>query len=210
MALHTRKQLQTLCGIEQRAYIATYIKRGNIIEGEGGLIDDELPENKFFIEKQLAKLKEKKPAPMVKEKKVIPDSDKTESTQPEVPEETTEKFKLSIETTKQDLEKKQIDARIALLKEEKLRGEVIPTNMAVLTIKNVFTNYTTAFKNVIENHLLEITKRVKLPPEDVAEMRGLLITSLNEAQDDAINESKKSIKNIIQEYSILKGVGERN
>jgi len=48
-----------------------------------------------------------------------------------------------------------------------------------------------------------------LSREEVAHLRGQLVIVVNSAIDEGVKESKKSISNIVQEYSDKKGVGER-
>lgn len=213
MALYTRIQFAELCGVS-RGYINMAITRKNVMLTEDGKhIDDSESVNNFFLEKRQANKKE------TKGKKTKSSEDKKsnlKSAEPEKEkpkhnsEEATAKFNLSLKVTEADVKKKEIDIRIAELREQKLRGEVIPTDVVKLTIAGLFKNVTSTFKNVIENMLIEVDQMAKLSPEQKAKLRTRMIVELNNAIDDTIVESKRSIKNIITEYSEKKEVGERS
>ena len=91
-----------------------------------------------------------------------------------------------------------------------MRGEVIPLAIVKLTVSGLFKNATSTFKNIIDNMLIEVTQMAKLSPEQVAKLKTRMIVELNNGIEDIIVESKRSIKNIVTEYSDKKEVGESN
>ena len=99
--------------------------------------------------------------------------------------------------------------RIALLKEEKMIGASIPTELVKMVFAQHSKSITSAFHTGADNFLMEISKTKGLNRNELAEMRGALILIINKAVDKSIEESKKSISNIVQEFSVKKEVGEK-
>ncbi len=209
MALYTRKQFQDLCGVD-RAYLAVYVKRGKLIL-TGEMIDDTIPQNKDFLDRQISKLK----AASNSQEKSIPAQQVIKNDEPgENNQQLRHNFSknnvaLDLELKNADLAKKEVDTRIALLKEEKLRGTVIPTDIVKVVFTQHFKSVTSAFHQAADNLIVNIAKKKDLNREEVADIRGILIEIINEAVKDSIDESKNSITNIIAEYSDKKGIGER-
>jgi hypothetical protein len=215
MAKYSRKEfVEKLCGVEYsdswKAKVSMWVKRGNIDVGNDGLIDDSNHKNRDWAIKQYeANVGEA-------------EDDGTEDVEESKPKSrpnhkpTTDSgggdneagYVLVKKKTLRQIEKLESDIRIANLKEEKIRGEVVPIDL----IKNVFTAHSqsiiTANKDGIEELIINFSKEVSLTGVQIARLRGKMIDILNNASDKAVEASKKNLKNLVEEFSIKKEVGE--
>lgn len=212
---HTRKQFCEICTIPSR-HLSVLISRGTVVEKDK-LFDDKNDKNASFIKKQQEKQAGNEKEPVKKESPPEPIFI-TEEKEKEISTPGTERknkpvilsqYDLEKKLKEADLEKKEVDIRVALLKEQKLMGEAIPTNL----VKNVITvlskSIVSSFKDGAENLLIQISKRKALTIDEVAELRGLLVNIINSANHKAVEDSKKNIKIIVQEYSSKKSAGEK-
>lgn len=210
MALYKPVEFANICGLS-RANISTYISRGKIIV-TGKFIDDTIPQNRDFLEKQLLKNGEKitvKPE----------NTETTNKSDPVIIEKNNSKknavgpdhslYELEKKIKEADLNKKHVDTRIQRLKEEKLLGTLIPAELVKILIAQHFKSVATSFSNAAESLVVAISKKKQLNKIEEADIKGELITILNKAVRDAVDASKKNVRNIQQEYSELRGVGER-
>ena len=150
-------------------------------------------------------------APLVRENKkakdfteVQPEEDIKDPTN----EEALMKWKLDLEAKELDVEKKRQDIELAKIKIAKAQGEVIPTDLVNLLFGRHFKEVTTAFHQGADNFIMTIAKQLDLGREEVARLRGELILIVNDSVKKAIRESKRSVKNIVGEYSESRGKGE--
>ena len=207
MALHTKKEFATLCNIPTNS-LAVSIKRGNVIINDQELIDDQVDKNRYFLEKR-KKNDEVKPTGLIypghKIQKIV-----TKETSKHVNSKVNDAFQLDIAIKSAELKKKEVDTRLALIKEEKLKGVLIPTELVKIVFKQHSASITTSFKNAIENLLIEISKTKNLNRNELAELRGKMIVSLNTAINDSVTVSKKQISNIITQFSEKRDVGEHD
>lgn len=225
MAFLSKKEFSDLCGIPTNA-LAVYVKRKKVVLS-GEFVDDTLPKNKAFLKKKSVAKKRKSvatdskpkteskkqnsnnlpknPAPNLPVYKKDPPEPKPQITDPE-PDSTflLEQEKLTLQNTQ--LERAN---EIAQIKIEKLRGDVIPTDIVKNTFMQHFKSITTSFHQGADNVLIKIAQKYDLSRQEVANYRGELISIINDCVKDAVEESKKSIQNIVNEYSQVKGVGER-
>ena len=211
MGLHTRKQFADLIGMafdkNGRANIAKWAKRQNIVMS-GDLIDDTLEVNRNWILRQQTK---SNPEPLenvpvfneviIKQKRQAQYKDPDSSA--------LEGFALSEELKKHQIEKLKVDTRIQELKEEKIRGEVVPIDL----IKQVFITHNqsilTANKDFIDSLLLDFQAETRLSSEQSAKLRGKIVQGLNTNVNRAVDATKRNMSSIIEQHSIKKEVGER-
>lgn len=205
MAIYDKIEFLKLCGLDtsiksNRDKFSVWISRGKIVLNKEGCVDDSIPQNRDWLLRQsdiASKGDDNKPEPIQKE---IP------KLKPEAPAGNIYDLDKKIKT--QQLEKLQVDTRLQLLKEEKIRGEVLPVDL----IKTIFTVHSqsilTSFKDSIEDILIGISKKCDMSSENLAKSRELMITSLNNAVDKSVDASKRQLKSIIEEFSIKKEVGE--
>lgn len=208
MALYTKKEFADICGVKTN-YLSVPIKRGQIIL-TGDLIESNDAKNLAFYKKRekpnhqpeqiIPSLNEIETASPPKEIKLPPPSSKNNGSQ--------NIYNLDIELKQADLLKKEVDTRLALLKEEKLMGISIPTELVKNVIANLSKSMISSFKDGADNFIIEISKRKSLTGTETAELRGVLVNIINTSSTHAILESKKSLKNIVSEFSDKKEVGE--
>jgi len=212
MALHSPKDFQDFCGISVK-HFSTYVGRKKIVLS-GGLVDDRDPVNAAFIQKRL-KIKEKSPKPEAKKEEKIKNDSKSEPQKDNNPGEYSEidreklpYFELERQKKLADLIKVEADTRLSLLKEEKLMGLSIPTDLVKSLISQLSKSIISSFKDGADGFLIEISKLKSLNNTEVAEMRGQLVRIINNSTAKAINESKINMKAIVNNYSEKKEVGE--
>lgn len=202
MALHSKIEFANLCGVH-KAYISEYIKRKKIVV-EDDMIDDTNLYNKTFLQKCLSRSSEPKP-----EKKVVEPKPVTYEEEYKERKQTKAKSALSedslYELEKQikvaDLCKKEVDTRIQLLREQKIQGILIPAELIKMLMSQHFKTVATTFGNACYGLITTMSKRKALTKTEEAEIRGELIPLLNSAIKEAVEITKKDIKNIQVEYS---------
>lgn len=197
MGLFTQAEFADLCGVNS-AYITVNKKRGKLVVNADGLVDDQNLINAAFRDKRLRggkKIKEKPESKPADEKK--PDKPKKSDLHPE----SRKLLDLQNEKKQAEIEKMKRESRILRMKEDKLLGKLIPTD----TVKQLFGLYakqiTTSFRQSAESLVSEFGKRGGLKRNDIAELRGLLVTLINNSVDSAINGSKKNLSNLVVQYS---------
>lgn len=210
MTLLTKKEFSEKCGIPTNA-LAVYVKRSKV-ELTGELVNDELEVNKAFYLKKLAKIdKEPETKLAILEQKSVFESERNDINESEllVPDENqtfieSERQLKYLDTVKRAKEIELKDIEIA-----KKRGELIPTDL----IKSLIIQHSESIKvslgDFIENFIVVISSKKQLTNVEVADIRSQLTSIRNKAIDDAINASKKNLKNIVKEYSDKKGIGQK-
>lgn len=216
MALYKQVEFAEKCGIS-RAQLSVYKNRNKIIV-DGGFVDDSKPINAEFMRKCLEKLKDK----LTKEVTMVQNLDTPVQNQTQSTESKEKKqVKVDVDAPAEsiyeldrikkglDIQKTAEEIEILKVKKDKLHGVVIPTEL----VKIVFTQHSksigSSFHNASETFLTMIGKKKGLNINEMAELRGELIEIINTAVAESIIESKKQIKNIVDEYSEKRGVGER-
>lgn len=119
------------------------------------------------------------------------------------------RFELENAQKDANLRKTLKEIAILELKEQKQRGEVIPTDIVMPIMAQHFKSVTTEFKQGAEQLLVILQAKHGFSRDQMAEYRGNLIKIINDSIKKAVAESEKSIENIVSEYSTKKGVGER-
>lgn len=201
MPLYTKKQFAETCSVSEQ-YVNEYIKRGKIVI-DGELIDDSILPNSTFIRKRLQKNSEPSPKEKI---------NNSEQSQPE-----TKIGRRVVSSDSSDyplspidvLKGKNLEIRNRLLEEKinKILGESIPLAEAQQAGQTSFKNCAIAFRNILEKRLTRWSK--KFTPEEMAKERSETLRELNQAINNAVDESKKSIAEIISISSNKKEVGER-
>lgn len=223
MPIFSRREFAEQCGVTP-TYITQYIKRGKIKLDSNGNIDSSLPMNKDFMlaraskpskaktpKKELPDKKKPKAPPSPKEKVKPPNSNQPAAGLDWTPDEIEAmgKYQLEVQMKNLDLEKKEQEVEINKLKIQKLRGEVVPTDLVREVLKRHTKSLTTAFHQGADNFIMTITKISGMSREEMAGIRGELIEIVNKAVADAIDESKQEVDNIVNEYSQTRGRGEK-
>jgi hypothetical protein len=215
MALFTKKDFAALCGIKTNQ-LSVSISRGNVILS-GELIDENDAKNANFLQRHREKVlkapavtepsptkENKKPANVALESDVPPIT--TGKTKPK--KTGLSQYEIDLQIKRADLEKKEVDTRIALLKEEKMLGASIPTDLVKSVIGNLSKSMVSWFKDGADHFIIEISKRKSLTNEESAQLKGVLVEIINTSSSKAIAECRKNLKSIINDYSTKKEVGE--
>lgn len=200
MALLTKKEFAASCACSTRE-LSVYIRRKKVEVGSDGLIDDRNPNNMAFCKYRQSL----KPKPVGVVSAPEPRSPtKVEAKAKPVkqrPEHEVGLFELDLKRKQIDLDYKRTEHQLKEIEIDKKTGKLIPTDL----VRAMFTEYarslTMEMHQMLENHLLEISKRAKMRDEDLAIMRGVLIKEINTAVDRAVTESQKNISAIVAEYS---------
>lgn len=210
MAIITVKELGKIVG-KSHAWMITYRTKGRILctEDNPDLLETREPKNLAFIKKWApeSSFAQEEPLEVGKKKKSRKKSDESDLPQVATP---LDKFDIEVKKKAADLEKTQADIRILKLKEEKLRGEIVPIQIVKGIIEVMNRSVLTAMKDATDDMLLRISSEYRMPPEVLAKLRGQQIAVLNSAMEKAVGVAKKSVAMIAGEFSETRGVGEHD
>jgi hypothetical protein len=217
MALHLRAEFAKICGLST-GNLSNYIKRGKVILS-GDYIDDSIPQNKEFLEKRGVKASPQSSSATTKKPRV----DRPQITpleveglgDPDIPEDDEDDsggeslHLLSKKRQKVEIRKKNRETVLLELKIKKQRGEVIPTEL----VKDAFGQFSRRmaieFKNSVDQILTELTKKKDFNLNEIAELRGLMLSSINLSVESGVHIAKKDIDNIVNQHIEKRGIGER-
>ena len=225
MAFYKQSELAKLLGKSQ-AHVTMAVKRGKLLLS-GEFVDDTVLENKIWIDRQKANSTAKAEVPKVEQvpEVVTVKTPVVQAKKLKVPILSKPKQRIlkdfvptDVERTSEsiaDLDKakkeaeiryKESQTRLSELKEQKLRGENIPTDLVMNVIGMLGHSLQSSYKNGAAQLMHEISTRTKMNVELEAEFNGRLIDLINISHSDAIIEAKKSIKNIINESSSVETI----
>ena len=210
MARHTQAEFAKICGVTN-AYISVNKKRGKVIFSEDGYIDDSIQENAYFLQKCLDKLLkesneiEKKPEVSPAKTEQSTKSDEKKSNKSITGK---DRYELDIQKKALEIEKLKVDTRLQELKEEKIRGEVIPITIVKTLVSTLSQSILTSQKDANEATLINISKEARLTGDQLAKLRGKMVESLNQGVDKAITNAMRQLKSLVEEFSIKKEIGE--
>lgn len=207
--IYKRVDFAKMCGCGSNN-LTTYFKRGKIIIDKNGLIDTGLKINKDFLEHRQLKMIAEDNAKNMKTE--ISETKKQRLQKSVSSDETTmasvNKYDLELHAKELEIKKKEQDIELGKIKIAKAMGKVIPTDLVKSIFAQHFKSVTTAFHQQAENLLDTVSKQTGMKREQLTTMRGELISIVNKAIEDAATESKDSVKNLVNEYSEKRGVGE--
>ncbi len=206
MAKLTKAQFAKECKIKS-GNLSNYISRGKVIV-KNDLIDTENEFNIAFLNKQLSKghpSKSKEPVKSIVKPKTDPDPENPE----EIDEENIPSFQASVKRLKYyDTLKRKKEIEALQITIDAKKGIVIPSEL----VKPIFLQHNqfivTEFKNVADDILRVISKKHSLTVNEIADIKGQLVISINSAIKKSIQSSIKNVSNIIRDFSVKKGVGE--
>ena len=165
-----------------RGALRAAISKGRVIEDSKGKIDLSNEKNASYLE-------------MAQSRESLQQSAQDKPT-------TTEEHNLKLETMRRK-------ARLLQIQEEKLNGELIPTELVKTIFSVQFQTITKTFYQAADQMSVDWLKRFKGDPKDLPKIKADLIKSINGAVDRAKKESSIEIKNIVNEFSEKRGKGER-
>lgn len=164
-----------------------------------GLVDDTDLINKAFIEKRLAtkgkKESESQITPTVDGQALRPVASK--SANPALQK----KFDMEALKVERQTQKLQHEIEMQQAQLNKMAGKLIPTDLVIGLFQQNFKSFIDAFKNGADALLVDIAKKARLSRNDVAELRGQLIKVINSSVDEGVDNSMRTVKNIVDEYS---------
>lgn len=208
MPLYNKKGFSSLTGINNKD-ISIYKRRQKIvytiIEGKE-MIDSDDPINQAFIEERtIAMAKKGKPVQAKIDAPIAGNRQEKKEGEPggsNIYDLVEEKKALDVEIAKREIIKRDMDI-------EKKRGEVIP----VSPIENIVFKYKqyliTQQKIAYEAFLNEIGQKYAMVGEDIAYYRGRFIKGINNSFTTADTDFTNNLELILQDFSIKRGVGER-
>jgi hypothetical protein len=206
MPLYSKKDFAKNCG-KSPAHVSMAITRGKIILS-GDYIDTKIPENLELMNKwRVAEGME----PMVVEvpKKIEPapnvaDPIRPTTDSPNVSAPTPAKSELAAlnkEKTRAEIDYKTEKARETRLKNAKLRGELIPTNMVIDLFAMLGHQFQTQYEIGASEMIMELAHKLKISSEIEGEIGEKLTELINNAHQKAVDDAKIGIKNIISAVS---------
>lgn len=211
MALLSKNEFCELCNVKIKDF-SIYVSRGNVIVKDN-LLDSNNEINKKFIEKRKSRFiktesKEEQPNKPIQKTNVnlvIPESTPlvdVESHEGQSYTESERQLKY-LDTLKRRKEIEKLEFEV-----QKKRGEVVPSEL----IKPVFLQHNqsilTEYKNATDEIIRIFSKKRSLTVDEVAEIKTDLVKTINNAINNAIIISSKSIDSIISDHSDKRGVGE--
>jgi hypothetical protein len=129
---------------------------------------------------------------------------------PTIPEGYTAMSQMAMQKDQLDIEKKVIEIKLKKLDHQKKLGELVPTELVRTLFVQHSKSIMSAFHDEADNFLMEISKEAGLTREQLAKMRGKLVLKINQGIENSLKESKKSLQAIVEEYRMLRGVGEHD
>lgn len=177
----TQKEFAQKCGITLSA-LANYEERGKVVLTKDRKVDEDENLNIVFHTRRVEIIKSK--------------------------DASDEWIGLDRKIKKVELAKKTVDTRIALLKEEKMKGEVIPTEMVKILFAQHSKNIIAEFENSLDKVLTILAKEVGMNNKVISKYRGIIKKEINIAVDSTTTKTKEDIVNIIDEFSEKRTRGE--
>lgn len=192
--------------------LGNYAKRKQVILS-GDYVDLDIETNKIFLTKHSTKKEKGKPKPTEEELTIAdPEYSQTKNLPSTSSNESSEDMSLIL-LNKQKIylenQKKEREIAILEVRKQKLHGIVIPTELVKIIFTQHFKAVTAEFQNAADNLLMEIAKRKDFNRNELAELRGQLTDIINIAINKSVDSSKKTVENIVTQYSEKKEVGER-
>lgn len=205
MGLLPKKEFAEKCGIQTKV-LSVYIKRGKVVVTDSGMIDDTNLVNQQFIKNQelipRKKTRVSENAPVVLDEK--PQKAQKRENKNDNDKKLDERFDLDTEKKRMEIEKLQRESRVAEAQHQKLMGKMLPTDPVKTLFIQTIKAYTVSFRQAAEKIIMEFATINKMNRNDLAQMRGELITAINRAAEEGNAESKKAVIGIIREYSQAK------
>lgn len=186
-----------MCGIESKN-LSVYIKRGKVFVTGDDRIDGSDPRNIAFLQKHS---KGQAPQQEVSVNKI---NNSTENTQPDGNYAELDRQKLAAQ-----VEKLNQEVRLLKIKEEKLKGQVVPSEVIMPIFLQHNQSILTSVKNESDDFVRLFAKKRDLTGDEVSKIKGDLVEWFNRAMNSASNLSKTAIADVVKNFAVTKGVGEK-
>jgi hypothetical protein len=211
MALHSKADFAKLCGLTT-GNLTNYIKRNKVLMS-GDYIDDQLQINKDFLLSRQSKSapKHEPPLPVLRS---IPDTgDQDEEDDDYQDDDGADQgedsgYALNKKKLKKQIAKLEVDTRLQELKEEKMRGELIPVDLVVNVFRAHTQSIVTSMKDGIEDLLINFSVEARLKGDQLASLRGKMVGILNTGVEKSVVISNRNFNAIREQVKVKKDVGE--
>lgn len=219
MAFHTKKSFAEQCGMTT-GNLSNNAARGKVVYS-GDLVDDTIEPNKSFLTKWSEKNQVGKkeappdlvalPPPNVKNFKADPPAENPKTGKKR--RDPAEKGSLYQEQVKKmQLQNEMIveQTEMIRLKREKTQGSQVPIDLVRPLLLQHNQSIITEAHNTLKRITRLFAKKHDLTLADQAEINTQWTPMVNEMIKKATALTQKSLKNIIHEYSVRRGAGERD
>jgi hypothetical protein len=212
MALHSKADFAKLCGLTT-GNLTNYIKRNKVIMS-GDYIDDQLQINKDFLLSRQSKSAPKYEPPLPVLRSVRPDTgDQDEEDEEDQDDEDSDQgedsgYALNKKKLKKQIAKLEVDTRLQELKEEKMRGELIPVDLVINVFRAHTQSIVTSMKDGIEDLLINFSVEARLKGDQLASLRGKMVGILNTGVEKSVIISNRNFNAIREQVKVKKDVGE--
>lgn len=98
-------------------------------------------------------------------------------------------------------EKYRIDGQLRELEFQKKMGSLIPTELMGAVIAQQAKAFSSSFRQALSRMVDMLVLKYKLNGEDAAALRKTVVDTVNKAIEDALTESKKQVKAIAKDFS---------
>lgn len=183
--------------------LAIYISRGKVDLMDNGMVDMENHKNKSFYQKRISKTGvEVDDSEIIPTEPVIIVDEPAKKRTVNVKSSGNESlFELDLKKKRVDIELKEAEIRLKNIEEQKKLGELIPVDIVKTMMMTQAQSQVTSFKDAMDLFLVRISAKKKLTLEETAELKGGLIELINKAIDTSVENSKKTMRKIIDELS---------
>lgn len=202
MALYKLKEFAEVCGLKQNA-LSNAKARGKIIVNEDRMVDTGNPANAVFLELHRAKsgaASDDPGAALPVPKSAAADLETGQKAADAAPggRQGGELFKLDREKKAIDIEKAKQDLELSRIKEQKIRGELIPTSLVRDAFTQLFGAFTVSFRQGSDNLITEWTQIAHLNRNQQADLRKRLVKIVNSSIDAGIDDAKNRLDAIVE------------
>lgn len=208
MSIVTRKQFGDMVGMASNK-LSVYIARGKVFVGENDMINTRHDVNVAFYQRH----KNNSIAPSDdngRDKQGDGSSSSTTLNIPGLGEVAVPEYAESERVLKYlDTLKREKEIKLYELKEAKIRGEVVPSSLMGQIILQNNHSILNRMREIMEELIRKIGKQYDISGSDIATYKGDMVTMLNSSILDAANITAASLENIVNEYAISRGVGEK-
>lgn len=190
--------------------LAVYIKRGKVFVASDGLVNSKHEVNVNFLKKRLNKIGANEKLTENINHDSACGSGGVRMNIPgfgeiDVPEYAkSERLLKHLQTQKLEKEVKLLE-----LREAKIRGEVVPSDVIAQIFLQHNHSILTKTKEFMDELLRKIGKLYDATSADMSTFKGEMVAKLNNAMSEAATLTASSVENVIKDYSKSRGVGER-
>jgi hypothetical protein len=208
MALHLKADFAKLCGLTT-GNLTNYIKRNKVLMS-GDYIDDQLQINKDFLLSRQSKSAPRYEPPLPVLRSVRPDTgdQDEEDENDDYQDDPDSGYSLNNKKTKMQIAKLEVDTRLQELKEEKMRGELIPVDLVINVFRSHTQSIVTSMKDGIEDLLINFSVEARLKGDQLASLRGKMVGILNTGIEKSVIISNRNFNAIREQVKVKKDVGE--